>query len=234
MGDSEQIQICYQLTFMDGESVAIEVPLDGRTLALAWDQISSPPEWTRLRCAQCPECRLPASAHVYCPVATSLVKVVERFTRRVSYEPVALTVVTFERKTVARTTLQAALGSLLGILMVTSGCPTLDKLRPMVRFHLPLATDHETVYRAASMYLMAQYLRTRDGLRPDWTLEGLERIYDDVHRVNLAVARRIREAAVSDAHANALTRLDLFADGVAWSIRDSLSELRYLFPAYLE
>tara|TARA_B100000686_G_scaffold86198_1_gene93073 strand:- start:90 stop:251 length:162 start_codon:yes stop_codon:yes gene_type:complete len=47
---------------------------------------------------------------------------------------------TDERCYVEHTTMTEAVSSLLGIYMVTSGCPVMDKLRPMVRFHLPLAT----------------------------------------------------------------------------------------------
>ena len=37
-----------------------------------------------------------------------------------------------------------AIISPLGIYMVTSGCPIMNKLRPMVRFHPPFATIAET------------------------------------------------------------------------------------------
>ena len=99
----------------------------------------------------------------------------------------------------------------------------------MARFHLPLATEHETIYRAASMYLVAQFMVAQNGGTADWSLTGLEAIYARVHEVNLAIARRLREAASKDASANALVRLDLFAGGVAYSLRDRLRELGYLF-----
>jgi hypothetical protein len=105
----------------------------------------------------------------------------------------------------------------------------------MVRFHLPLASLDETIYRATSMYLFGQYLRAQRGLEPDWTLAGLEEIYSRIHRVNLGIARCIREAAEHDASANALVRLDLFADGVSFSIREALKEFDYLFAlTYLD
>jgi hypothetical protein len=30
-------------------------------------------------------------------------------------------------------------------------------VKPMARFHLPLASEEETIYRATTMYLLAQY-----------------------------------------------------------------------------
>ena len=36
-----------------------------------------------------------------------------------------------------------------GLIMATAGCPWTDRLRPMARFHLPFATEAETVYRDA-------------------------------------------------------------------------------------
>jgi len=106
-------------------------------------------------------------------------------------------------------------------------------LRPMVRFHLPLADLEETRYRAFSMYLLAQYMRKQRGLTTDWELDGLERVYAQVHQVNLAIAKSIRKGAERDANANALVRLDLFADGVSVSLRDQLRELEHLFEIYL-
>jgi hypothetical protein len=234
MTDATPLEIRYLFAFAEGEIVPMVVRLDRTSLALISGHRTEPPDWTRLAFAQCPNCRLAAALHSHCPIATSLVSVVELFANRFSHEPVRLKVVTEERETSAQTSLQNALSSLIGILMVTSGCPTMDLLRPMVRFHLPLATGHETLYRAVSMYLLAQYLRSSVGLVPDWTLDGLEASYEGVHRLNLAIARRVRDAAVRDASANALVRLDLFADDVACSLKDSLVELRYLFSGYMD
>lgn len=38
--------------------------------------------------------------------------------------------------------------------MVTSNGPVIDKLRPMVKFHVPFGSLEETVCRAASMCLI--------------------------------------------------------------------------------
>lgn len=229
MAGGAAIAIDYEFTFDDGETIAVDVRLEPDTLGLIRDQERTPPDWARRESIGCKVCELASETHEYCPVARNLVDVVERFGGHFSYQKVKVRVTTAERTVLGETTLQHGLSSLTGIYMVSSGCPTMNKLRPMVRFHLPFATLEETTYRAASMYLLAQFLRWQQGLEPDWSLDGLERIYADVHQVNLAVARCIRQAAARDANANALVRLDLFTDGVAFSIRAALDDLHYLY-----
>jgi hypothetical protein len=234
MSDEMPIAIDYELTFADGETVRVAVRLDAGTLSLVKEAHASLPEWTRRSSIACAVCPLPIDADATCPVAANLSELVGRFGKRYSYDRVTLKVTTAERAVLGQTTLQAALASLTGLVMVTSGCPIMDKLRPMARFHLPLASEHETIYRAVSMFLVAQFLRAQAGQTPDWSIAGLDEVYGQVHQVNLALSRRLREAAARDASANALIRLDLFTDGVAHSIRDRLGELTHLFEsAYL-
>ena len=235
MQDAQPISIAYAFTFGDGTTIHINPRLDARTLALLPTEARSRPEWTRLEAIGCPGCPLKQAGVSHCPVAVSLVELIEKLGDRVSYEKVALTVTTAQRIYQSVAPLQGALSSLTGIYMVTSGCPVMDKLRPMVRFHLPLADRQETIYRAASMFLLAQLMRLRRGLAADWSLRGLQDTYRAVHQVNVHIARAIRTAATHDANANALVRLDLFTEGGAFSIDDALEELEYLFDAtYLD
>ena len=128
-----------------------------------------------------------------------------------------------------------ALSALVGIYMVTSGCPHLDKLRPMVASHLPFATWQETTYRAISMYWLAQYIRKQHGREPDWTLEGLAKIYEEIMTVNRCFQRRVADVQVADAGMNALLRLDCYAQFTnRVLLRKNLGEIERLFPPYLE
>ena len=229
MNGEGPVRIEYVFRFEDGEEVRFEVELDPRSLALIREEEAPPPAWSRLSEVGCAVCELDAAEHSHCPVAASLGGVVQRFGERFSYEKVKVQVVTAERVIFSETSLQQALSSLTGIYMVTAGCPTMDKLRPMVRFHLPLATPQETVYRVVSTYLLGEYLRKRRGQEPDWDLDGLYGIYSAVHEVNLALTRGIRKAAPYDANANALAHLDLFTDVVTLSVQDALANLEYLF-----
>ncbi len=119
--------------------------------------------------------------------------------------------------------------------MVTSGCPVMDKLKPMVRYHLPFATEDETRYRVISMYLIAQYFIHRKGEEPDWDLKNLVKIYDEVRVVNKSFSKRLSNIKIEDASINALIILDCFADFVKFSIsKDMLDDMKTMFRAYLE
>jgi len=55
------------------------------------------------------------------------------------------------------TPLHVALSSLIGLYMATGGCPVMERLKPMARFHLPFADEEETMFRAMSAYLLDHY-----------------------------------------------------------------------------
>jgi hypothetical protein len=160
--------------------------------------------------------------------------VVARFAHTISFTEAEVRVVVPEREYRHRTSVQTSLSSLLGVYMVASGCPILAALRPMARLHLPFATEFETTWRAASMYLVAQYLRSRSGLSAEWELKGLAQAYDRIGDVNQSFAARLRQAAKLDANLNALVLLDLFAKALPSSIEDGLVELRHLFAPWLD
>jgi len=88
-----------------------------------------------------------------------------------------VTVAVEERIYAKDTTVQQGLTPLLGIIMTTTGCPVMEQLKPMVRFHLPFASLTETIFRMSSMFLMAQFLRSMEGKSAVWSLEGLTKVY---------------------------------------------------------
>lgn len=116
--------------------------------------------------------------------------------------------------------------------MATSACPHMAHFRPMARFHLPLASKDETVYRATSMYLLAQYFAYRDGKQPDLDLSGLAEIYANLEVVNRAMAERLRGASEEDAAVNAVVILDVLAKTLPFAILDKLAGMRQLFSSY--
>jgi hypothetical protein len=103
----------------------------------------------------------------------------------------------------------------------------------MVRFHLPFATMEETMFRMVSMYLMAQYYRSREGSPAEWTLDGLMRVYGEVSVVNRCFSLRLIEAAAKDASINALVSLDCFASMMPLMTEDMLKSLKPYFLPYL-
>jgi hypothetical protein len=98
----------------------------------------------------------------------------------------------------------------------------------MARFHLPLSSEEETLFRVTGMYLLSQQLMGS----PATDFAGLKAIYDDLHILNKAIASRLRGATESDSSKNAIALLDMYSNLVPMMIEDQLPELRQLFSAY--
>jgi len=228
---SETLRFLYTFEFPDGTEKKFEVLLSAKTLELVTKNDLPKPAWTKLKYQQCEHCPL-GDEHEYCPVAVNLSALVESFKDSVSYESTNVRVQTNERIYEKKTTLQKGLSSIIGMYMVTSDCPVMDKLRPMVRFHLPFGSLEETVYRAASMYLTAQYLLMRKGKTPDWDLKKLVEIYKAVGHVNRGISNRLSSASEEDANMNAVVILSAYAEMVPFSIERQLAELEYIFSEY--
>jgi len=141
----------YRFIFKDGPEKEFRVELDSKTLNIMQPAGRSCPEWTALGFFRCPNCSLEEDTNKYCPVAVNLADVIDSFKGSASYEKVEVLVETDKRNYSKHTTLQRGVSSLIGIYMVSSGCPVMEKLKPMVRHHLPFATEEETKYRAISM-----------------------------------------------------------------------------------
>lgn len=217
--------IQYLYTFHDGTHARFDLHLDERTLERL-DRPSSPlPEWTSLDFHKCSHCPLDSARQARCPLAAALSEVVSRFDEWESYEKVYLEVQTDDRIVSQYTTVQEGVSSLLGVIAASSGCPRTAWLRPMARFHLPLATDEETVFRTAATYLLARHL-AGDSTDPD-SLAGLRALHAELQILNHALAKRLRAATESDALVNALIRLDTYTRDAVFNKR--LREFARLF-----
>jgi len=118
--------------------------------------------------------------------------------------------------------------------MASSGCRIMAKLKPMVKFHLPFSSLEETAYRAFSMYLLAQYYRYTNGLKPDWLLEDLAKSYDEIKKVNQYVCEKIANLELQDTTINSIIVLNNFAEFVSILLEEnSIEELESLFKEYL-
>ena len=226
------IEFLYRFNFDDGSEKDFPVKLSADTLELVLEDNFQKPEWTKLKFYQCEHCPLGDDTE-YCPVAANLSVLVESFQDSISFEKTRVTVETKERTFVRSTTLQKGLSALVGIYMVTSNCPVMDKLRPMVRFHLPFANSRETIYRAVTMYLMAQFFIMRKGGKPDWELKNLSEIYKAVSFVNRGISKRISNASNSDANVNAVVILHSVGESLPYIIENGLNELEPLFADYI-
>lgn len=233
--DSQQtIGIHYRFSLPEGQLQEFQIRLRRDTLALVPQERSDFPAWTRLTHQQCSNCPLRPETHPRCPVAANLVDVVEAFKDLRSYEETGVEITTELRTFRKRVPLQDGLSALVGIYMVTSGCPILDKLRPLVHTHTPFGSLEETTYRAVAMYWLAQWFLRQRGQEPDWELEGLAKIYQEIVTVNSCFHLRILDVHVADAGLNALIQLDCYAQFTnSVLLRKGLGGIERLFHAYL-
>ncbi|HGY56793.1 MAG TPA: hypothetical protein ENK44_13890 [Caldithrix abyssi] len=231
---SEQLTFDYEFTFQSGRKSRFLISLDRTSLKYIPPEEPVTAEWARLENHRCANCTLSTADHPWCPIALNLVDILPEFMDVFSYEKVDVTVKIDQRTYSTNTSIQQALSSMLGIYMVSSGCPIMSKLRPMVRFHLPFASVEETIYRSVSTYLLGQYFRHIRGEQGDWDLKGLIQIYENIQQVNLDMAERLRSIPAKDANVNALIVLDVFAKELPHNIQDSLKRLEYLFAEQTE
>ncbi|MBL7148660.1 MAG: hypothetical protein ISS80_01170 [Candidatus Cloacimonetes bacterium] len=226
----ELLEFIYNFIQDNGSKKEFHIKLHPRTLELIHEPHGKLPTWTNLEFNQCSNCPLIKEEHEYCPVAANIVQITEFFKESSSFEEVDIQLDTEEREYSKRTSMQKGVSSMLGIIMVTSGCPILNKLKPMVRFHLPFANIEETIYRAVSMYLVKQYFRKRKGLEPDWELHSLMDNYKEIHIVNQAFYKRLSFMKGKDANVNALIILDNFANYINFTLdSNKLSKIEWMF-----
>lgn len=236
MAEEMPISYRYTFTFDDCVKKVFEVRLDSRTLNVLPLQAASAaaPEWTRLEHQRCENCPLRPETTPCCPIALNMAVLVKSFGAILSYEMADVLVEMQERSVFKRVAVQSGLYSLMGIYMSASGCPVMDPLKPLVRFHLPFSSIDETVYRVVAMYVTAQFLRANAGLSADGELEGLARLFTEVHKVNVGFCLRLRGAIDKDALVNSVTILDAFVAIGQPPTPKRLAAVRRLFTPYLE
>jgi len=234
MKQEEFYTITYEFQFPSEQVRRYELKLDSITLSLKQNDSFNPPAWAKIEMSQCPICPLRASQMTHCPVAVNIAELVNHFKDSGSTDPVTVKVITPERTYLKETQIQYGLFSILGIIMATSGCPVMNFLKPMARFHLPFATHTETMVRSISIYLLRQYFRKQSGETPDIDLLELDRKYQLVQKVNDGILRRIRSVLGTtgkpgDAQDNALLILHAFSQILSMEISDNLESIEYLF-----
>ncbi len=231
-------KIVYNYKFVLNNRVEKEfsVLLDAKTLNLVQrENRKRYPEWTKLDFFKCPNCSLDEKQYRFCPVAVNMIEIIDFFSGFKSHNEVDVIIESAARKYIKHVTLQKGLSSLIGICMVANDCSIMAKMKPMVRYHLPFATQQETKYRVVSMYLLAQYFLWKHGKKPDWELEELVKIYNDIQIVNKNFGKRFSAIQGKDANVNALVLLDCFADFVVVSINENIMEdMKVLFNTYFE
>jgi hypothetical protein len=216
----------YCFDFPNGMKKRFLVQLDGRTF-LFKPAVHALPDWTILTENQCSCCALKNVPH--CPLAVNISELVTSFKDIVSYEACMVSCITAERTVSKNTLVQDGLSSIMGIIMATSGCPTMDILKPMARFHLPFATVDEAMFRSTSVYLLRQYFTFQKGGAGDFFLKNLKSYYEEIESVNKGILNRIRQASQLDADRNAIVILNALAQILNLEIDDDLRSLRRIF-----
>lgn len=226
--------ITYCFNFDDGRDKTFSLQLDRETFELVDREVSDAPEWARLSYNKCKNCPLSEDDHEHCPVALNLNHLTGKFNTVLSHENVFVSVTTEDRTYKKKTTIEEALSSLMGVIMASSGCPVLDHLRPMARFHLPFASPLETSIRSLSLYILGQYIFNKDSESDsiNINLGDFEKIYSEINNVNNDFSIRLRAAGEKDANISALTNLDCNATLVSFTIEDTLNELKQYYSAY--
>jgi len=237
----ETINIRYIFTLPDSTKEIFNLQLDAKTLKLQGSIIKlqgsiieNLPFWTRLDFHQCPHCPLTIDLYPNCPLSVNLVNIVERLGVLISYDKIHVEVSTQERIVSRSTTAQEGISSLMGLVIAVSECPHTDFFKPMARFHLPFANEEETIWRATSTYLLAQYFLIIKGHQSDLELDGLSRIYDNIEKLNASIVKRLRTAGKKDSTINALVRLDVFAKYITPGVDESLEKIRHIFTRFLK
>ncbi|MEJ2037836.1 MAG: hypothetical protein P8X55_02740 [Desulfosarcinaceae bacterium] len=220
----------YLFRFEDGRIIEYPIVLDSETLSLLpGDNRPKPPEWTGLSYQQCEGCPLSKDTHPQCPIALNLMELVETFKDVFSYHDCEVTCKSAERDYVKKTSVMEGLSAIFGVIMATSDCPVMEFLKPMARFHLPFATIEETTVRTASMFLLAQYFKSKDQQGITCDFSTLEKHYTRVQKVNEGLLQRINSISSEDADKNAIITLHSLSQFLSMEIDYSLSSLEYIF-----
>jgi hypothetical protein len=226
---SEPLRIRYRFDLPDGSQKTLDFAFDPTNFRLSNAPPAEPPFWTELEFNQCVNCPLSARDHAHCPAALQMATTLEPLKALISFDTVGVTVVQSERTMYTETTAQQAMSSVLGLIMATAGCPWTDHLRPMARFHLPFASEAETLYRSVSMYLLSREIAPVDG---GSSFAPLEELYKNLHLVNRDMSRRLGAATHTDPARNAIALLDTYTTLLPAALERSLDELKPLFDAW--
>ncbi|MCY1285619.1 hypothetical protein D9M68_376290 [compost metagenome] len=186
------------------------------------------PKWTRLEHQQCSNCPLGREAYSHCPAAVDLHRVIEDFQGLPAFKKVQVWVRTPEREYAKSVGLEEGLRALLGVIMATSACPVLGKLKPMAHQHLPFASNQEFILRAVSLYLARQYFNFREGRHADWELKGLVRLFQQLQLVNQAFWQRIHDTCEGDSNLKAFLTFFSMASSMTYSLETQLQKIRPL------
>lgn len=211
---------------IEGNPLHYEVDVD-RSFDLQANRADAP-VWAKLKHNQCPNCPLTVKDCQYCPAAVDLAAVVTDFQRLPAAKTARIRVSTPEREYAKETALEEGLRSLMGLIMATSACPILHQLKPNARNHLPFASQDDFIIRSTALFLLKQYFNYREGKRPDWELQGLISLNQELQTLNEALWGRVKEACEGDSNLKALLSFLDMSSSVSYSLESQLQKVKHL------
>ena len=204
----------YRFKRADRTELIYSVVVDSETLNVLTPDHDNEPDWTLLEYNQCDHCPLKKEESPRCPVAKNLHRLLTTFEKTQSIDIYEVQVETPERTYTKNTDIQNSLGSLFGLIMATSSCPTMSFLKPMARFHLPFSTIEETIFRSLGSFLISKYLE-KNTIDKTEVNNDLTENYKLVNAVNRNLIARIQHLinknTSGDADQNAIVILDTLA-----------------------
>jgi len=218
----------YRITLDDEHDFSYRIELDRSYDREAEAQA---PHWTRLEHQRCANCPLSREQFSHCPAAVDLHRVIEDFQGLPAVQKALVWVRTPEREYTKVVGLEEGLRALLGVIMATSACPVLARLKPMAQQHLPFANNREFVLRAVSLYLARQYFNLREGRYADWELRGLVRSFQQLQLVNQAFWQRIHDTCKGDSNLKAFLTFFSMASSLTVSLETQLQKIRPMVMA---
>jgi len=144
-----------------------------------------------------------------CPSAMAITDLIPHFEKMNSFERCTVKVTTSDREYIKECDIQHGLQSLFGLVLATSGCPHMEFLRSMAKFHLPFSNSEETIVRALSFYLLKEF--SKDATLKTFSINELKENYDKLSVVNVSLCERISSLEKLDASKNAIIVLDTFS-----------------------
>jgi len=219
--------IKYTFEFEDGSSWVYDLQFDAEHYFLPKEGTAIK-EWTQLGFQQCPNCPLKAANCAQCPVARNLNQVVEDSKTTLSVKRAKVRVETSERHYEKECATQEGLRSLFGVVMASSGCPHLDWLRPLARFHLPFSDADETLFRVLSLEALKAFF-SGDEVSLSSVSKKIADRYREVETVNHSFVKRIRTYCQADADKNAIAALDVFVQMFPYQMQSNFDSLRAFF-----
>ncbi len=221
------MKVRYEFDMGSGDRHEFVIDIDRASSATS----SGGAPWTQLGYKQCPNCPLKTESSPTCPAARDLERVVGAFTEVVAYQSALVHVHVHGRVVSKDTDIESALVALLGLVMASSGCPVLARLKGMARMHMPFQLPEEAMLRFVGSYLVGQLLAMQRRERPDWSLEKLDALFEDLITVNESLRERLREAAIQDSAAGAIMNLATQTMSNRFTAQGQLDKLKdYVVP----